>query len=85
MADAERRALAAAKPKLSDVWWLTVDLLPVTTCYPPEGHTCYFERGRTGYSGAEAKRHAFENPGHEVTREAIKRTRYLLDPDEVTP
>ena len=56
--------------KLSDVWWMTADLIPVTSCEPPEGTTCYLQRGSTSYAAADAKRHAFDNPGHLVVRES---------------
>lgn len=71
-----------AKPKLSDVWWMSATLRPVTTCRPPEGKRCHLEGGSVWLTGTEAKRHALENPGHHVTREARTVTEYRLDPPE---
>lgn len=69
--------------KFRDVWWMTVTLLPVTRCEPPEGQTCPLSAGLTGVDIPEAKRHALENPGHVVVREATTRTQYHLDPAEL--
>ncbi len=73
--------MKTTKPKTSDVWWMTKTLTPVTKCDPPEGSTCFLSRGATGYTAAEAKRHALENPGHFVERESITRSSYCLDSD----
>lgn len=70
--------------KLADVEWLTATMLPVTTCDPPEGTGCWLNRSQVNMPAAEAKRHALDNPGHVVTREAITRTQYCLKSPEVT-
>jgi hypothetical protein len=70
----------AAKAKLGDVDWMTASLLPVTRCEPPEGQRCYLVNGRADLTSADAKRHAFENPGHHVLREQINRTSYIYQP-----
>lgn len=67
------------KPKLSDVYWLTVDMRPETRCEPPAGETCWLAKGSLHESAADAKRHAFENPGHYVVREAVTRSSYILE------
>jgi hypothetical protein len=69
--------------KLRDLWWMTATLLPVTRCEPPEGQTCPMSVGLTGIDIPAAKRHALENPGHLVSREAVTRTVYHLDPAEL--
>ena len=70
-----------SRPKLSDVWWMTVTLLPVTRCEPPDGQACWLQqRPTTGATATDAKRHTLENPGHLVVREIVNRTQYHLDP-----
>jgi hypothetical protein len=69
-----------SRPKLANVDWMTVSLIPVTTCHPPEGETCYLQRPSTGPTAADAKRHALEHPHHQVLRESITRTSYVYKP-----
>lgn len=73
--------MSTAKPKLRDVYQLTVKLLPVTQCSPPDGKRCWLTSPTTRLTAAEAKRHALEHPGHEVLRETTERSRYVLEPD----
>lgn len=69
-----------SKSKITDVDWLTVTLVPITRCESPD-ESCYLERQpHAGLNAAEAKRHAFEHPGHRVVRETIQRTSYLYRP-----
>lgn len=73
--------MTAAKRALSDVFWLQVELRPVTRCEPPEGARCYLELGSTVPTAAEAKRHARDYPGHYVVRDQTTRSTYVLDKD----
>lgn len=70
---------AAAEPKLSDVYWLKVELRPITRCEPPAGTRCPLELGNAYLTHADAKRHAFENPGHYVVRDQTTRASYALE------
>jgi hypothetical protein len=65
-----------SKPKLSDVWFMSVTLQPVTTCEPPEGETCWLQKGSPNLDATAARRHALENPCHLLQREAVTRSRY---------
>jgi hypothetical protein len=69
-----------SRPKLSDVVWLTVDLRPVTTCEPPEGHRCFLAAGSKSFTSADAKRHALENPRHYVTRQRVQQSQFIYEP-----
>jgi hypothetical protein len=71
-----------ATRKLSDVWWMTVSLLPMTTCEPPTGTHCFLQQSTTALSPADAKRHALQNPGHLVYRDIVSRTQYHVDPED---
>lgn len=62
--------------RLADVSSITVHLLPVTRCEPPEGICCRL--GPTNdLTAVDAKNHALEHPGHVVVREVVARTRYV--------
>ncbi len=68
--------------RLCDVWFMTVTLLPVTRCEPPDGHTCPLQQQPTTHlTSMDAKHHAAEHPGHLVIRETVTRTQYHYEPD----
>lgn len=72
-----------SRPKTSDVNWMTVSLVPITRCEPPEGQQCFLATRPSEYfTTADAKRHALEHPGHCVFREQINRTSYVYEPDD---
>jgi hypothetical protein len=68
------------RPKLTDVWAVTVTLLPTTRCEPPPGEKCGLQHPTTRLGVIDAKRHAQEHPGHLVIREITARTQYHVDP-----
>jgi len=71
-----------SNPKLADVNWMSVTLVPVTRCEPPEGVRCFLQNPNASFTSADAKRHALEHPGHYVLRETVTRTEYLFAPDD---
>jgi hypothetical protein len=72
-----------SKPKMSDVAYITVTLVPATYCAPPEGRKCFLQNATPHMSASDAKRHALENPGHVVYRESVTRSTYHWDGEEV--